>query len=217
MAQFELKYNQDLVTLLKSGDKVLLKSNNWDKNIFEKRIFDISSFFPETKEHTILFYFTHHYDWKNHNLANMHPPYCPIGDAGNSELEELREKRPDIFIINFWRDMFSIDDISQSLNYAHELQHVSQFITSEKYYWFSRISYCLVDGFQEEELPTEVDAERKTKIILNQIYGQKILDEWINIQLDKNFHAFFIRFKEINMRLIHGFITYNDTGVAIPN
>ena len=195
----ELQYTTDLEDLLNQGDKFLLNSNDWDKTVFEKRIYGLTTHFSEIKEHLVLIYFSDHPCYRYKTLGSMHPPFSPIGDDGNSDLIELRKKRPEIFIISFWREFFSYEEIAQVLNIAHEFQHVVQYITSKESYWLCRIMNSLVERMKEKELPIEIDAERVSKKVVESIYGKKRVDEWIRQKLDKKPCGFFIRFGNYNV------------------
>jgi len=195
-SNIELQYTTALVELLRLGDKEVLKSHHWDKGEFEKRIIDISAFFPELRDHNVLIYLTHH---RAKTLASMHPPFFPIGDGADIYLGKLRKMRPEIFIINFSRDIFSLDEIAQVLNYSHEFQHVVQYITNKRCYFLSRIMARLVVSMHEEDLPTEIDTDRASKRILETIYGKRKVDDWINQRLDEDPHSFFIRFGKLDI------------------
>lgn len=196
ISNIELAYDPKLVTLLKLGDKELLKSNDWDKAAFELCIHETSTYFPVLEKHPILLFFTYR---SSKTLANFHPSFCQIDDFGNSDIAELRNKRPELFIINYWRHIFSLDEIGQILNYSHEFQHVVQYVTNKKYYLFSRILSHLVESIQEENLPTEIDAERASKRILETIYGKQKIEDWINKQLEEIPCSFFIRFGKLDV------------------
>jgi hypothetical protein len=194
VSDIELRYTDELAELLRSGDKELLKSHHWDKEEIEKRITFVSTFFPELKGHKVSILFSHNPNLRPKPLGTMYPRLCPIEAVGNLELVELSEAKPEAFIINFWSEIFSYDEIDQLLNYSHEFQHVVQYLTDKRSYWLCRIMFCLVESMQEEELPTEIDAERASKRILEAIYGKQTVDDWVNRQLDKKPHSFFIRF-----------------------
>ena len=195
----EIRYTDEVLALLRSGSKELLKTHHWDENDIEKRIKYASALFPELTGHEILILFTHDPNREPRVLGSMHPPLCPIMDEENPDVIELRRTRPKAFIINFWAGIFSYDEIAQLINYSHEFQHVVQYVTSEKCYWLCRIMYFLIKPMQDEELPTEIDAERVSKKVLELIYGKKKVDEWVLQQLDKKPRGFLVRFGNYNV------------------
>lgn len=200
ISKIELRYADELTELLRSGDDELLKSHHWDKDEIEKRITFASTFFPELRSHEVVFLFTHDPSYAPKALGSMHPPLCPIVDVDNPDLIGLRKARPEAFIINFWGEIFSYDEIDQIINISHEFQHVVQHITNNKYYWYCRIMYCLVESMQDEELPTEIEAERASKKVIEAIYGKPKVDDWVYQQLDKRPHSFFIRFGHYDIK-----------------
>lgn len=93
-----------------------------------------------------------------------------------------------------------MDEIAKAVNIGHEFQHISQCLMKKDHHFLSRIIHHLVGGMREESLPTEVDAERASKLIAEKIYGKDKLDTWISFQLEDRPHVFFERFKNIDIR-----------------
>ena len=199
VSNIEFQYTTELVELLRLGDKELLKSRRWDKGEFEKRFKDVLKSFPEINEYVVSLYFTHHRAYTMKAVAETHLPEYPIDEDENSDLAELQRARPGIFIINYWRDIFSFDEIAQEINIAHEFQHISQYVRDKKHYLFARIIHWLVGGYRAENLPTEIDAEIKSKRLIGEKYEKARIDEWITARLDERPHTFFIRFRDYDV------------------
>jgi len=196
----ELRYSKELEYFLKSGDKGVLNGNTWDKAAFEKLIERIYDFFPETNGQEIILNFTHRLHYLNKVIASMYPPNYSVNEDDPSDTVELRELRPDAFIIHYWRNIFSLDEIAKTVNLCHEFQHVSQYINKKDHYLLSRIIHHLVGGIQEDCLPTEIDAERYSKLVIEKMYGKDTTDKWIIAQLKDRPHVLFMRFKNIDLR-----------------
>jgi len=195
----ELRYSNELEYFLKSGDKEVLNSNTWDEAAFEKLIERTYAFFPETNDQEIILNFTHHRHYLNKVIASMYPPNFPVNEDDPSDTAELRKLKPNAFIIHRWRNIFSLDEIAKTVNLSHEFQHISQYINKKDHYLRSRIIHHLVGGIQEDCLPTEIDAERYSKLVIEKIYGKGKTDNWIIAQLEDRPHVFFMRFKNIDL------------------
>ena len=193
-AHIEIIYADEVLSLLRSDSKELLKIPSLDDKDIEEPIEYAAAFFPDLTGHKIIILFTHDPNREPKVLGTMYPPLCPIMDVENPDVIRLRRIRPSAFIINFWVKILSIDEIAQLINYSHEFQHVVQYVTGEKYYWLCRIMYVLVKPMQEEELPTEIDAERVSKKFVELKYGKNRVDEWVIQKLEKGPRGFFIRF-----------------------
>jgi hypothetical protein len=195
----EIIYTDKALALLRSDNKDHFKIHYRDDKDIEKSIEYAAAFFPELTGHEIIVLFTHDPNRKPKVLGTTHPPLCPIMDEENPDVIELRRIRPSAFIINFIAKIYSLDEIAQLINYSHEFQHVVQYITSEKYYWLCRIMYVLIISMHEEELPTEIDAERVSKKVIESIYGKKRVNEWVLQQMEKMPCCFFARFGNCNV------------------
>ena len=125
VSSIEFQYTTELVELLRLGDKELLKSRRWDKGEFEKRFYYALKSFPEINGHMVLIYFSHHRDCIMKAVAATHPADYPIDEDEYPDLAELQRAKPGRFVITYWRDIFSFDEIAQEINIAHEFQHVS--------------------------------------------------------------------------------------------
>lgn len=95
----ELRYSTDLNLLLHSGDKEVLRSTSWNQVYFEKLIENVYAFFTETMGQEIILNFTHRRNYSGKAMASMYPPGFSVNDDDPSDITELRESKPDVFIV----------------------------------------------------------------------------------------------------------------------
>jgi hypothetical protein len=87
------------------------------------------------------------------------------------------------FIVIIYDLLNQEDEFNKTVMLSHELQHVKQFIKSQKYSYMNSALNCSL-GKACHELPMGIDADRKALRMLSKLYGAKLkqqfisLDEW---------------------------------------
>lgn len=201
MPNLLIEYTPEILTLLATGQ--IPGTEKWNQKHFEDNIGKAYSYFPELNEQKIKMIFSHRSTGiVDGALATTFPLRYP--NSGVDEFKDIvsiHQTNIDLdFVIIFARNIFEREEIAQTINFSHEYQHAFQYINDKKTYFFGCIEkYLLRDKISLIKTPIEYDAERKSKIVIYEIYGKDQIYEWVESSAKKIKHEFFEVFKDINV------------------
>jgi hypothetical protein len=166
----------------KQGDNITNETglNNENEELVDK----INIIMQLKRNKDILFYL----DRLNIKPVGGEARVYPNSWKQDKPLESIEEKISGIkrdYLVYISKNVRTSNDaIYKTLYFAHELQHIQQYEENRKIWILGSIFLYslgdLITNFNYFQIPMEYDAERVTKIIMIQIYGQSEIQNWIS-------------------------------------
>ena len=163
---------------------------NFNPCKIEESVENIFGQFPELADTSSILYFFH-----GPNSYQNWPPWKGVAtffplDFPKTHLRMdypqlyrlVREKYPaHNYAFHLTRIITEGDEITRTINISHEFQHASQYKENKKHYYLSRIIHNFLSDnvIEEENIPTEYDAIRKSKIVANELCEKSEVERYI--------------------------------------
>lgn len=181
-----------------------------EKRRFSKvgaEIKSVELYFPELAHEEICIYF-----YSKDSIRGAPAEFIPLDHPQyNSRIKHINN--PTKYSIVFSKWMTSCDNrIERILIISHEFQHVFQYIGHKKGYLYACILRDYGDdghGMAVQTIPSEKDADRKSKDILAKMFGEEGVREFVNDLIssenlkDRNFADYF---DSLNMEEEYDFV-----------